>query len=388
MNTETEQKRNKPMLDFNAPLSPNRVGNYLRYDGVYDQIRAARREDDSTLSQGIWQTDLKRADWPLVENLCVDVLTTQSKDLQIAAWLCEAWTVQDNLSGAKNGITMIHRLSKEFWPSIYPAPEGDDIDHRLHILDWLDDTLAMRLILVPIIPPNVGYQRPLCLSDWISALNLEKLSKRIPDGKSNLASAENQGRVTIQRFRQNMQLADGDFLQTFLADAQGIKESLRDFVLFLEEVCGKNAPGFPKIKSKLDDIIRILQAAVALPQVTQRIQSSGQKPEPTLGKMGEEVDDINQFLTEAVVTEVPLSPPPGQDDDAVMVTGRKEAYQALKQIGQFLKSLDPHSPVPALVELLGSWEDKNLVQILKDVSTGSGEAHTILKLLASASSAG
>ena len=83
-----------------TPLSEgDGVGKYLRYDPLYDQIKDARREDDVTLSQGIWQTEIKRADWPLVETLCLDALTTKTKDLDFRA--------RFNLGGVENDLLIL-----------------------------------------------------------------------------------------------------------------------------------------------------------------------------------------------------------------------------------------------------------------------------------------
>src|SRR5205085_2362578 len=46
------------------PISAERpVGESLRYEGTYDRIQEARREDDQRLSQGIYRTHPKQADW-------------------------------------------------------------------------------------------------------------------------------------------------------------------------------------------------------------------------------------------------------------------------------------------------------------------------------------
>ena len=66
----------------------------MRFDPVFTEIRMAREEDDPSLPMGVWERPLKRADWALIEVRCKTVLTQQSKDLQIAAWLAEAWTRQ------------------------------------------------------------------------------------------------------------------------------------------------------------------------------------------------------------------------------------------------------------------------------------------------------
>ena len=70
-------------FDIDRLLSPisadNPTGESLRYDPVYDQIRALRREDDATLPQGVWKYEQKRADWPAVEALCLKLLETRSE---------------------------------------------------------------------------------------------------------------------------------------------------------------------------------------------------------------------------------------------------------------------------------------------------------------------
>ncbi len=44
--------------------------------------------------------------------------------------------------------------------------------------------------------------------------------------------------------------------------------------------------------------------------------------------------------------------------------------------------IDPHSPAPYLLELIVSWENKKLLQIVTDINEGKTEAHNLLKLLA------
>src|SRR6516225_910593 len=86
------------------PISVERpAGESLRYEGTYDRIREARRQDEAELSQGIYKTELKKADWPLVEKLCLEELETRSKDLQLATWLLEAWLHLGGFAGALDG---------------------------------------------------------------------------------------------------------------------------------------------------------------------------------------------------------------------------------------------------------------------------------------------
>jgi type VI secretion system protein ImpA len=75
------------------PVSAERPsGESLHYEGTYDRIREARREDDPRMSRGIYESEPKRADWAAVESLATESLSTRTKDLQLAAWLTESWT--------------------------------------------------------------------------------------------------------------------------------------------------------------------------------------------------------------------------------------------------------------------------------------------------------
>ena len=98
-------------IDVRGLLEPipgsNPAGESLRYQGTYDRISEARREDDPKLSQGIYKSTLKRADWTTVEALCVEALTTRTKDLQLAGWLLESWIHRYGFAGVARGLALM-----------------------------------------------------------------------------------------------------------------------------------------------------------------------------------------------------------------------------------------------------------------------------------------
>ena len=54
-----------PIERFLSPISEaSPSGESLRFDAIYDDIKKLREEDDASLPQGVWQRELKRADWP------------------------------------------------------------------------------------------------------------------------------------------------------------------------------------------------------------------------------------------------------------------------------------------------------------------------------------
>ena len=92
------------MGDFAKLLEPisseSPVGTNLYYAEEFDKIKDARRQDvntagvenassDPALSKlrGLWEREVKTADYKLVARLIEDTLTTKTKDLRLAVWL-------------------------------------------------------------------------------------------------------------------------------------------------------------------------------------------------------------------------------------------------------------------------------------------------------------
>ena len=104
-----------------APISPHEpTGESLRYEGTYDLIASLRRHDDPDLEQGVWKAELKKADWAGVERACLDAIETRSKDIQIAAWLLEAWIHLHGFPGLREGLHLIAELCDTYWDGMHP----------------------------------------------------------------------------------------------------------------------------------------------------------------------------------------------------------------------------------------------------------------------------
>ena len=83
------------VLDIPALIQPisadNPAGEDMSFSEEFDQIKEARRADDD-LPQEEWETKLKASEWPKVTRIATELLSSKTKDLQIAAWLTEAVT--------------------------------------------------------------------------------------------------------------------------------------------------------------------------------------------------------------------------------------------------------------------------------------------------------
>lgn len=112
-------------------------GEDLQYDAVYDAIRRARQPDADSLPSGVWERPEKKMDWEFIGKQCFDFLTQRSKDLQVGAWMVEAFIYSQDLEGAAHGMSLFSEMTIKFWQDIHPRMEDGDIELRLRPVNWL-----------------------------------------------------------------------------------------------------------------------------------------------------------------------------------------------------------------------------------------------------------
>ena len=250
-----------------APISSEQpCGEWLRYQGIYQQVREARREDDATLPQGVWQSELKRADWGAVEALCGDALLHRSKDLHLAAWLLEAWIQLDSFAGAARGIEIMRGLCAAFWEGMYPAI-AEGMEARLAPIQWVNDKLARRIRLVPLTRPTIESVPSYSLADWDVAL-------RNPGDDSSRPT------VTLANFQQSVALTSHEWLASLNRDVLETVERVRAFDALIDEKAGKLAPGLLQFRNEVLSAAQLPKPCSALRVATAPCRTMGRSRSP------------------------------------------------------------------------------------------------------------
>jgi len=136
------------------------------YDPAFLALRQSRVEDDPSLPMREWERPLQKADWNGVANDCAAMLG-KSKDLQLAAWLCDAWVRQHQIEGLNAGADVLIGMVERHWDGLHPLIEDGDSDSRVAPFVWLNESLPLTLRLhVPLVflpdrkPPTLN------LADW------------------------------------------------------------------------------------------------------------------------------------------------------------------------------------------------------------------------------
>jgi hypothetical protein len=220
---------------------------------------------------------------------------------------------------------------ESFWYTCFPKSEDDE--QKTGLLIWIEDCLA-KLTLTNTFATEVS------LYDYEYALNLKATIKKSPASEAEiLTSAQKNNKKTFEdkqsALKKNIQVS-----QKCLTDIRKSIKSLNETIKKILKV--GNIVSFSKIISNVDKIFKIIEETIAVSAITEKTKS--------------DIEEIGTF-------------------------DRREIYIQLQNLAQNLKRTEKHSPAPFILDLVVSWMDKSLFEIINDLQTGDTEGHKLLKIL-------
>jgi type VI secretion system protein ImpA len=332
------------------------AGELLRYEGTYDRIMEARREDDSTLEQGVWKRELKKANWNLVNQLCLEALQKRSKDLQIAAWLLESWIHLRGFPGVRAGCEVLLELCGAFWDSMHPSLE--DPEYRLAPLHWINEKLFTQLKFIPITSPESADSCLTCtIADWESAFHREQ-TKLPADARKNSPI------VTLEMVQQSASLTPAAFFAGVMEDVSSAYSACNQLEAMFDQAFGKESCSLGQFRGVLESILSLIPSLGGGREMQNESES---EPEDSA---------THQYALEPVMSHealaTPLLPP---------IRSRAEAYRRLAEIADYLVRTEPHSPAPYLIRRAISWGGMTLEQLLPELVASDTALKDLERLL-------
>ena len=360
----SEELQNPPVVDLDLIFQPipgeNPAGESLRYSGIYDEMREARRADEN-LAQGAWQTELKVADFSKVLNLGIDALTTKSKDLQIAAWTCEALVKLHGFAGFRDGLKILAGLQEHFWEQLYPEVDDGDQESRANAIAWVDEQVAQAIKGAPF-TGVAGYS----YLDWQDSQKFD-----FPEGSDGedgdrirklKEQVEHERRVTGDLWRKEINQTRRAAVEAVNSIIQESWLALKDLNRVIEEKFDRNqAPALSVLTKSLEDVEAQMKMLLT-------------------AKRAEEPDPVEE--EEAAGEE-------GEDGAAGgeggvrkgAIQNRRDALNRLNDIADFFRRSEPHSPVSYMVQKAVKWGEMPLEIWLQEVVKDPGVLYQLKETL-------
>lgn len=348
-----EEMRKPSVMDLDVILQPiseeNPSGESLRYSGLYDEIAEARRADEN-LNQGEWVTDLKVADYGKVIDLSVPALSTQTKDLQIGAWLADAMTRQHGFAGFRDSLLLLHGFHERFWDSLHPEMDDGDMEGRANAMSWFDLQGALAVRTAPF-TGSKGYNfndfedaRKYDFPENIDSLPSEERAKV----EALKAEAEKRRSVTASLWNVERAETRRAAMESVNFTIEECWTALNDLNRICEEKYDRNqTPGFSNLKKSLESVHEqvkklLEEKRLEEPDPVEDEESSGSGESAAGGSRGE-------------------------GSVAGAISSRKDALRRLAEIAAFFQKTEPHSPVSYLVQRAVKWGNMGLETWLQEV---------------------
>ena len=319
-----------PLRDdlLNPIPGDNPGGTNLRYAPVFDKIKEARRQDDDA-PQGEWQRERKVADYKQVIKLAGDALATQSKDLQLAAWLTEAHLHQEGFSGLKQGLDLLRGLMENFWDAMYPEIEDGDLELRSAPIEWAGTRLDDPLRKARLTRGGFSYWK----FKESRAVGSEEEAAQSDSKRAAREAAVADGKVTLEEFDKDSAATPTAQYEAWMADLDGSLASIESLGTLCDEKFGNYAPSFTPLKTALEEVRNVVN------QVLQkRLEQEGRLPEPEEPEAASADDgwsDTSGGAAPARKKKMVAGLDPEDLDDVAV---------RLAAVARFLRQQDPSSP--------------------------------------------
>jgi len=326
--------------DLLTPIpGDNPSGAYLYYAPIYDKIKEARRQDEDTGPAGVWARERKVADWNVVIKLGGEALATQSKDLQLAVWLAEAYFKKEGFTLLRDSLVLLRQLIENFWDTVYPELEDGDAEFRATPLSWLGN-FDLQIRMAPItrgglsavdlkVSASVGYKAD---AEQIGSEKLADYTAAVAEGKVSADAFDADFDKTPKKYY--IDLAD-----TFAS----CLESLEELQVVCEGKFGDDAPGFSKLRKALEETGTTVRGLL-------NRKREKEPDEPVDGAEVEEAAPAEEASSQddsSSAAAAPLKKKSGSLAAEPQDAG--DAINRLAVAARYLRAQDPYSPAPYLL---------------------------------------
>ncbi|RJG10773.1 type VI secretion system protein TssA [Massilia cavernae] len=305
------------MLNIEQMLAPVSeiapCGEDIAFSSEVDAIAKARQADDPTLEQGAWVTSLREADWKLVSTRCAQLIEKRSKDLRLAVWLAEASAKTDSFRGLAGGLLLVSALCEKYWDGVHPLSDEGGFEQRIGNLCWIAARLPQLVMEMPVVESGGA-----------------RYSMR--DFEAARSRAGEEGVPDVEAVRRNTPRA---FYEALIEDTGSCMKAVLELERVVDERLGADGPGFSAAKSALESVVHFTAPFA---------QEAGAVASAPAAQDG---GAVTVHAQESQVGHGPLQT-------------RAAALAQLRQVADYFRRTEPHSPVAYLADKAAAWGEQPL----------------------------
>jgi type VI secretion system protein ImpA len=297
----------------------------------YSRLRDARseaRDAEKLIDQGDADGRDPAPLWRTVRELGLKTLAETTKDLEVAAWVTEAYVRSHGLVGLAAGARLISGLSEQYWDDVFPLPDDYGVETRVGPITGLNGregggSLMQPLYKLPLF--NRADGTPVALyqynaSEQLTALDAERKKARIEAGAIPFEDLEKELRASSRA------------MGRLLGEANAAHGAWQAMAALLDEKASEDPPSTSHVRDMLTQVAAIARRYAPAEVVAESAAAEAGGDEAgeagTGGAGGTGVGAVGGFAV-----------PQGQ------TVSREDALRALESIATFFRKTEPLSPL-------------------------------------------
>jgi type VI secretion system protein ImpA len=295
----------------------------------YNRLRDARseaRDAEKLLDAGSPDARDPGPLWRTVRDLGLKTLTETAKDLEVAAWVTEAYVRSHGLSGLAAGAKLITGLAENYWDDVFPLPDDYGVETRVAPITGLNGrdgngSLMQPLYKITLFPrpdgsPVAFYQYQ--SSEQLPSLDAERRQQRIEGGAIPFDDMEKEARAQGSRAMVRLR-----------ADAQEALDAWQGMSNLLDEKASDDPPSTSHVR----DLIRHVL------EIANRYAPAEEAAAGAEGEAGAGGDGGASGMMAGGMMMSGIAVPAGA------IVSREDALRALEKIADFFRRTEPLSPL-------------------------------------------
>jgi len=335
--------------DTREDSSPNSP--YFNLKDLRNQARATERQllaDDEVLQIPQWKQ--------LAEEIPA-ILIERSKDLEFVAWYIEAICRQSGFTGLAQGFELARNMIEQHWDNLHPQPDEEGLSTRIAPLIGLNGIDGEGTLVQPIISitlfssPALGH-----FATWhaeqaaeVNRLDENKAQQRINSGAASLDDV-----------------------------TQAVRETPLEEILASNAAIDQAQAAFAALSDTMDRVMGEPQATTNIRKALERCKSvlmhhAGEQIERAQARE-ERANASAVAADDAADDAAPGEARKSRDYDPVQVAieSRNQALDQLRQLSDFFRHTEPHSPVSYAISQAVRWSELSLPELMQELIDDNG----------------
>ncbi|ALN74617.1 type VI secretion system protein TssA [Aureimonas sp. AU20] len=309
--------------------------------------------------------------WDIVLQSGLALLTSQAKDLEVAAWTTEALVRLEGFAGLRDGLRLLTSLVDGFWDTVHPLPDEEDgIEGRLTAVGALSGagaagTLAQTLRTLPL----VGLAKPRSIWNYDQAVELGKLTD--PDRRAARIAG---GAVSLETFRESLAETAGRDLADLLATIDEALAALAALGTSLDRVAGYDAPSFTPLRELLEHITGSIrhfgaEKLAAQEKIRERQEATAPVAAPAPAEAGAGASAGSDGWGAPAGGGAPLAVGHAAAPRTGGFANREDALNAVLQLAEYFRLTEPQAPISYTLTEAVRRARMSLPELLQELTT-------------------